>query len=82
MRRTIFHVDMDAFYASVEQGLNPEYHHKPVIVGVDPPAGAGCGGCLFLRSEEIRNLFYSSINKSVSIVLYFNLPASQLPEIQ
>ncbi len=29
----IMHVDMDAFYASIEQRDNPEYRNKPLIVG-------------------------------------------------
>lgn len=34
--RAVAHMDMDAFFAAVEQLDHPEWHGKPVIVGGDP----------------------------------------------
>jgi DNA polymerase-4 len=43
MERTILHVDMDAFFAAVEQRDHPEYRGRPLIVGADPKNGRGRG---------------------------------------
>jgi nucleotidyltransferase/DNA polymerase involved in DNA repair len=41
--RIIAHLDMDAFYASVEARANPELRDRPLVVGADPKEGRGRG---------------------------------------
>lgn len=56
MPRVILHIDMDAFFASVEQRDHPAYRGRPLIVGSPPDQrGVVCAASYEARQFKVRS---------------------------
>ncbi len=51
MDKKIIHLDMDAFFASIEERDNPELKGKPVIVGADPHSRGVVSTCNYIARK-------------------------------
>jgi nucleotidyltransferase/DNA polymerase involved in DNA repair len=61
MSRIILHIDMDAFFAAIEELDHPEYRGKPVVVGADPKGGKGRGVVSTCNYEARKYGIYSAM---------------------
>ncbi|MGT2929348.1 DNA polymerase IV [Streptococcus dentasini] len=60
--RKIIHIDMDAFFAAVEERDNPELVGKPVIIGADPRKTGGRGVVSTCNYEARKYGIHSAMN--------------------
>ena len=73
-QRKIIHVDMDAFYASVEQMDNPDLRGKPVAVGGNEIRGVVSAASYEARKFGVRSALSGALAKKYCPELIFVRP--------
>lgn len=72
--RKIIHIDMDAFYASVEQNDNPELKGKPIAVGGSEVRGVVSAASYEARKFGVRSAISGALAKKLCPELIFVKP--------
>ena len=72
--RKIIHVDMDAFYASVEQMDNPILRGKPIAVGGNEIRGVICAASYEARKFGVRSALSGALAKKYCPEIIFLKP--------
>ena len=73
MIKKIIHIDMDAFYAAIEQRDFPQYKDKPVIVGGNPNSRGVVATCSYEARKygKFCDFFITDFVRSFDLVLAY-----------